>query len=86
MVKNADELFQKFVNHIKIADISYAKELHFAEDQELETVDGSLYVTIGDEEPWLVVYVDDKDFALALEPELAIYWLQKIAEYYKKNV
>jgi len=81
--------FQNYVDNIHFGDESYSIEPFENEDGEiednpLENYAGWMYVTIGDDKPWLVIY-GPNNFGISLEPELALYWLDEILKYYKKK-
>ena len=71
-----DKQFKRFVNYFEIDDNDVDK--------------GMLWVTMSDEKPWLCIAIDDEESSarvvLALEPELASYWLGKIKKFYGTSV
>ena len=83
------EAFLKYLSYIEIDGVEYVRSDEDLLDMEnRKTFDDlnvkQMYVTWGDDKPWLQV-VATGDYSFALEPELALYWLDKIVEFYQKK-
>jgi len=81
--------FMKYISYVEIDGVEYVKT-----EEEQKEVPGrktfddlytkALFVTWGDDKPWLQVMITP-NYSFALEPELALFWLDKITEFYQKK-
>ena len=81
--------FLKFVSCVTIDHVEHVKteeELQWGEDRKLlsDLPDGGLYVTTGDDEPWIQLQFGN-GYGVSLEPELALHWLKAIMKFYNSS-
>lgn len=79
--------FSEYVDYVEIDYVYYSEEVFEAEEEvklfdELEK--SSLFVTDGDEAPWLQVMIKP-GYSFALKPELLTYWCEEAERFYKKK-
>ena len=81
------ENFKNYVDYVEV-DYIYFSDEPFESDQEVKSLTelekGSLFVTDGDEAPWLQVMIAP-GFSFALKPELLSYWCEKAEWFYRKK-
>ena len=89
MTEKSRENFLKYVSCVELDHVEHVrleKELLTGFDDRKLTKDlpeGFLYVTWGDDEPWLQINTCE-GYSISLEPQLAFYWLDRIKEFYDK--
>ena len=81
--------FLDYASCVTLDYIEYVKteeELEWGEDRKLlsELPEGSLYITTGDEQPWVQIQIAP-GYGISLEPDLAIYWLSAIKKFYDSS-
>ena len=79
----------QFVDYAEVEHVEHMSspdDLEWSENRKLlsELDRGSLYVTVGDDMPWLQINIVP-GYSLALKPVLALYWLDEIQKFYEKK-
>jgi len=88
-IRESHELFNKHVEHIFFRNEADTVDCWGYTNSEeanppIRDFKGWMYVTTGDEKPWLVIY-GPNGFGISLNPELATFWLDKIKKFYDSS-